>query len=176
MKKLLFKLITLGTVLSVPLFQSDFVEAKVATARTVKAKVATVKTVKAKGIKPTVQVIRKIEEGMSNPYGKQVYDFFSQKYGDSIGKKMMLLSWAESGWNPNAIGRNKRSTDRGLMQINSVHLRKVKYCAKCLFDVQTNLRIADGIFYGKNYKAWFGRCSAKVRRELKVRCIDTLNI
>ena len=65
------------------------------------------------------------------------------------------IAQAESGLNPNAIHINKGgSVDRGIFQINSVHLDRVNGNAEALFDPKTNIKVAYEIFSEQGWCPW----------------------
>jgi len=80
------------------------------------------------------------------------HDLFTE-YGTLFGVPPNLL-WAiakvESNFNPNSVAKNKNGTkDIGLMQINTVHLDRLKrdygIDANLLFDVRINIAVGAQI-------------------------------
>ncbi|MBX3234083.1 MAG: hypothetical protein KIT84_06510 [Labilithrix sp.] len=81
--------------------------------------------------------------------------------------KMVCTAKYESSYYSRAINtKNKNgSVDRGLFQINSIHLNGgTKGCpkgAEALFDVDTNAKCALAIYKSQGIKAWYGYRSHK---------------
>jgi len=78
---------------------------------------------------------------------------------DRIGQ-MVCTARYESGFNANAVNRNTNGTrDRGLFQINSIHLGHTKGCpasSSAIFDPETNTRCAYNIYRLQGVNAWYG--------------------
>jgi hypothetical protein len=71
--------------------------------------------------------------------------------------KLICIAKHESNFNSKAINdklnRNK-TIDRGLFQVNSVHLTTCNVTAEQLFDVRTNVSCAVKIYELQGLKAW----------------------
>jgi hypothetical protein len=78
---------------------------------------------------------------------------------NAIGK-MVCTAKYESSYYAKATNRNKNgSMDRGLFQINSLHLGKTKGCpssAEALFNPETNTKCAMAVFKLQGISAWYG--------------------
>lgn len=69
-------------------------------------------------------------------------------------KVAYAICMAESGGNPNAVGYNTNgTTDKGLMQINSVHVPHLISDAERL-DPEANVKAAYSIYLGSGWSAW----------------------
>jgi len=68
----------------------------------------------------------------------------------------LMVMRGESGGRASAIGHNNNgSTDYGLMQINSIHTKKVGGNLNSLLDPETNIRVASEIYKQQgNWSAW----------------------
>lgn len=65
----------------------------------------------------------------------------------------LLTMKRESGCRTNAVSR---TNDHGLMQINyRWHAGKVGHVKNRLYDPETNIRIAAGIYNGRGWSAWY---------------------
>ena len=70
-------------------------------------------------------------------------------------KTAYAVCMAESHGNPNATGTNKDgSTDRGLMQVNSIHADMVAGQIDKLYDPKTNLDIAYKLYQARGWQPW----------------------
>jgi hypothetical protein len=80
---------------------------------------------------------------------------------DQIGK-MVCTAKYESSFYERASNTNKNgSVDRGLFQINSIHLGETSGCpsranASALWDAATNAKCAYGVFKLQGIRAWYG--------------------
>lgn len=76
-----------------------------------------------------------------------------------IGRMVCTAKW-ESSFYTAATHRNRNgSTDRGLFQINSIHVGGTRGCpssASALFDPTTNTRCAYAIYKLQGINAWYG--------------------
>lgn len=81
---------------------------------------------------------------------------------DQIGRMVCTAKYESSFYEGAANTRNKNgSVDRGLFQINSIHLGSMHGCpsranAKTLFDAATNTKCALAVFEAQGNKAWYG--------------------
>lgn len=95
--------------------------------------------------------------------GCETYRSLVQQY-DWDTRIALAIMEAESSCNPDAANFNTNgSTDRGLFQVNSVHLSKVAHPAQ-LFDPATNIRVAYSVYQGSGWEAW---SAYKADRHLK---------
>ena len=73
---------------------------------------------------------------------------------------MVCTAKYESSYYERASNRNRNgSTDRGLFQINSIHLGSMRGCpssANALWDASTNAECAYAIWRAQGYNAWYG--------------------
>jgi hypothetical protein len=118
------------------------------------------------------------EQGYNAGIGKTIYDFFSFRHGHTVGCQAVLMAYMESGWSTSAVNYNRNgSVDRNVMQTNSVHCRSATTiyrnlygvntdCATAMWDLTTHLGVADGVFKGSGWSAWYGDCSAKAYRTI----------
>jgi lysozyme C len=78
---------------------------------------------------------------------------------NTIGK-MVCTAKYESSYYARATNKNKNgSTDRGLFQIDSLHIGKTKGCpssAEGLFNPQANAKCAMAVFKSQGINAWYG--------------------
>lgn len=78
---------------------------------------------------------------------------------NTIGK-MVCTAKYESSYYARATNKNKnKSVDRGLFQINSLHIGKTKGCpstAEGLFDPAANAKCAAAVFKSQGINAWYG--------------------
>ena len=78
---------------------------------------------------------------------------------NTIGK-MVCTAKYESSYYARATNKNKNgSMDRGLFQINSLHIGKTKGCpssGESLFNPETNAKCALAIFKSQGIGAWYG--------------------
>lgn len=78
---------------------------------------------------------------------------------NAIGK-MVCTAKYESSYYAKATNKNRNgSMDRGLFQINSLHLGKTKGCpssSEALFNPETNAKCALAIFKSQGISAWYG--------------------
>lgn len=63
----------------------------------------------------------------------------------------LAVMQAESGCNPNATSP---TADRGLMQVNAVHIAKVDGDLNRLYDPVTNIRVAYSVYLSQGWQAW----------------------
>lgn len=63
----------------------------------------------------------------------------------------LAIMQAESSCRPDALSP---TADRGLMQINSVHIAKVNGDLNALYDPATNIRIGYSVYLSQGWKAW----------------------
>lgn len=69
--------------------------------------------------------------------------------------------YCESGGRPNATHlNNDGSMDYGLMQINSIHRKRVGGDLNALLDPETNVRVAHDIFVEQGFTPWV--CNGKI--------------
>lgn len=90
-----------------------------------------------------------------------VEDKIRAKFGEH-GEQAIGCFKRESGLRANALNTSNRNGtwDIGLAQINTVHCAKVgasnrEDCKNKLFDIDTNLEIAKGIFDNRGWTAWY---------------------
>lgn len=73
---------------------------------------------------------------------------------------MVCTAKYESSYYERASNRNRNgSTDRGLFQINSIHLGSMRGCPSngtALWDAGTNAKCAYAIWRAQGYNAWYG--------------------
>jgi lysozyme C len=73
---------------------------------------------------------------------------------------MVCTAKYESSYYERASNRNRNgSTDRGLFQINSIHLGSMRGCPSsgtALWDASTNAKCAYSIWKAQGYNAWYG--------------------
>ena len=78
---------------------------------------------------------------------------------NAIGK-MVCTAKYESSYYDRATNKNKNgSMDRGLFQINSLHIGKTKGCpssGEALFDSSANAKCALAVFKSQGISAWYG--------------------
>ncbi|MFO0669587.1 MAG: transglycosylase SLT domain-containing protein [Polyangiaceae bacterium] len=76
-----------------------------------------------------------------------------------IGRMVCTAKW-ESSFYTKATNKNRNgTTDRGLFQINSIHLGHTKGCpasSSAIFDPETNTRCAYNIYRLQGVNAWYG--------------------
>lgn len=74
--------------------------------------------------------------------------------GKTIVKKMLDISFCESGWRWDAINIQNRngSVDHGALQINSIHTKRYGNGFKT--DLQENVRVAHEIFKASGVSPW----------------------
>lgn len=81
-------------------------------------------------------------------------------FAESAIGKMVCTAKYESSFYAKATNKNRNgSMDRGLFQINNLHLGKTKGCpssADALFDPGTNAKCALAIFKSQGINAWYG--------------------
>lgn len=81
-------------------------------------------------------------------------------FAESEIPRMVCTAKYESGFYERASHRNRNGTvDRGLFQVNSVHLQGTPGCprsADALFDAATNARCAFSIYSLQGIGAWYG--------------------
>lgn len=84
-------------------------------------------------------------------YGALIAKYFPQEQWSNTCRIMK----AESEFDPNNTHNNTDgSIDRGLMQINSVHSKRVNGDLESLFDPDTNVRIAREIWGEQGWSPW----------------------
>ncbi len=110
-----------------------------------------VKQAKAEQVKlqPLVKapVQRSIVSGGVEQWRGLVAKYFPANQVDNALKIMTL----ESGGNANALSR---TCDRGLMQINCIHARRVNGNLALLFDPDTNIKVAYLIWSNQGWRPW----------------------
>lgn len=95
----------------------------------------------------------KVDPPAPQPQGCEAYRSLVSKY-DWDARIALAVMEAESSCSPSATNFNVNgSTDRGLFQINSVHLSKVASPAQ-LFDPATNIQVAYAVYKGSGWQAW----------------------
>lgn len=95
----------------------------------------------------------KVQEPAPQPQGCEAYRSLIEQY-DWDARIALAVMEAESSCRPDATNFNVNgSTDRGLFQINSVHLSKVAYPGQ-LFDPAINVRVAYSVYQGSGWSAW----------------------
>ena len=95
----------------------------------------------------------KAPEPAPQPQGCDEYRSLVQQY-DWDARIALAVMEAESSCRPDATNFNTNgSTDRGLFQINSVHLSKVA-SPGLLFDPAINIRVAYSVYQGSGWRAW----------------------
>ena len=76
-----------------------------------------------------------------------------------VGRMVCTAKW-ESSFYTKATNKNRNGTiDRGLFQINSIHLGNTRNCpasSKAIFDPLTNTRCALAIYKMQGINAWYG--------------------
>lgn len=76
-----------------------------------------------------------------------------------VGRMVCTAKW-ESSFYTKATNKNRNgSVDRGLFQINSIHLGHTKGCpasSSAIFDPETNARCAYNIYKLQGINAWYG--------------------
>jgi hypothetical protein len=84
----------------------------------------------------------------------------SAGFPESMVGKMVCTAKYESSYYERASNRNRGgSIDRGLFQINSVHLGTMRGCPRsgeALFDAETNAKCAYAIYRAQGIRAWYG--------------------
>lgn len=90
-----------------------------------------------------------------------VEDKIRAKFGE-YGEQAISCFKRESGLRVDALNTRNRngSWDMGLAQINTVHCSKVgasdrEDCKNKLFDIDTNLEVAKGIFDASGWRPWY---------------------
>ena len=102
------------------------------------------------GPEKPVEVIVEAPEPIQKTTDELLHEYFGDQY--RIAHAVMM---AESHGNKDAVHKNKNgSVDRGLMQVNSIHTKKVGGDLDSLFDPETNIRIAKQIYDGSGWGAW----------------------
>jgi hypothetical protein len=80
----------------------------------------------------------------------------------SVIPELVCTAKYESSFYEGASNRNRNgSMDRGLFQVNSIHLGSVSACpdkdeAKSLFNAATNVKCAAAIYRMQGLNAWYG--------------------
>jgi hypothetical protein len=76
-----------------------------------------------------------------------------------VGKMVCTAKW-ESSFYERASNRNRNGTiDRGLFQINSIHLGRTAHCpsgSEAIYDAEANARCAYSIYRIQGANAWYG--------------------
>lgn len=76
-----------------------------------------------------------------------------------VGRMVCTAKW-ESGFYTRSTNRNRNGTiDRGLFQINSIHLGNTPNCpasSSAIFDPLTNAKCARSIYKMQGINAWYG--------------------
>lgn len=69
---------------------------------------------------------------------------------------MVCIAYHESKFDTDAVNyyNNDNSVDRGLFQVNSVHLQDFGIADVKLFNMNTNIRVALEIYRRQGVKAW----------------------
>lgn len=81
---------------------------------------------------------------------------------EQIGRMVCTAKYESTFYEGAVNSRNRnRSVDRGLFQINSIHLGSMRGCpsraeAATLFDAATNTRCALAVFRAQGNRAWYG--------------------
>lgn len=92
---------------------------------------------------------------------------------NQVDNALFVMS-KESGCKQTSLSpKNHDGTrDRGLFQVNNVHADKVSGNLDLLFDPETNIRIASGIYLARgNWSAWYAVCTPKkVAKYPKINC------
>lgn len=92
----------------------------------------------------------KVETPAPQTQGCEQYRPLVQQYAwDS--RIALAVMQAESGCNPNATSP---TADRGLMQVNAVHIAKVDGDLTRLYDPVTNIRVAYSVYLSQGWQAW----------------------
>ena len=118
-------------------------------------KITVVEGVKTKGREPIVKKELTTKKEGTKPQPKDLKSLVTKYFPDCPD-----LAWQvvlkESGANPNAINtKNINGTiDRGLFQINSVHLWRVNNDYNSLLDPETNIKIARDIYKEQGWCPW----------------------
>jgi hypothetical protein len=82
------------------------------------------------------------------------------KYFGEVAPRAKKIITCESGGNPNAYHKNNNgSSDYGLMQINSIHIKRIGDLNK-LYDPETNIRIGSEIYNEQGFRPWV--CNKKI--------------
>lgn len=105
-----------------------------------------------------------LEEAQTNPVAQAVYNYFAERHGDRIGKKMVVLTKGESGWREDAANAGSGEYSYGPFQINlDAHNDKVaRYTGttdynangQWLSNLGNSLLIADEIFQNSGFAPW----------------------
>lgn len=91
---------------------------------------------------------------------EEIKNEIEQVFGDEADNAFLILDCENKNLNPKATNHNKDgSIDRGIFQINSVHL-KGKARGKDLFDYKQNIEVAHRIYSEQGWSPW--SCSHKV--------------
>lgn len=98
---------------------------------------------------------------------RSVDDILRDTFKDQYNVAQAVMR-AESGGNPNATHKNKNgSVDRGLMQINSIHTKKVNGNLDSLYIVEVNVNVAKQIYDGSGWGAWSTYKNGAYKKYLK---------
>lgn len=83
-------------------------------------------------------------------------------FAENVIGRMVCTAKYESSYYDRASNKNRNgSTDRGLFQINSIHLGSMRGCpsksaASSLFDPETNVKCALAVYKAQGIRAWYG--------------------
>lgn len=81
-------------------------------------------------------------------------------FSASVVPKMVCVAKYESSFYEQATNKNRNGTiDRGLFQINSIHVGRTAGCpssSAALFTAATNARCAHAIYQSEGANAWYG--------------------
>lgn len=105
----------------------------------------------------------------ANPVEQMIYSKFAEKFGAEVGNLAVAVSWAENGTRqcdriskPNKNG----TTDFGLWQINTIHLKRFKLAD--VIDCEKSTDIALQIYTEQGgFQAWVGYTSGAYKKYRK---------
>lgn len=98
---------------------------------------------------------------------RSVDTMLRETFGDQYNIAQAVMR-AESGGNTNAHHTNKNgSVDRGLLQVNSIHVKKVNGDLESLYNPEVNISVAKQIYDESGWFAWSTFKSGAYKKYLK---------
>lgn len=108
------------------------------------------------------QVDEKLLAGRKIPAREVATILRTAGFPESVVPEMVCTAKHESSFYERASNRNRNgSTDRGLFQINSIHLGSMRGCpargaSNSLYTASTNAKCAYAIYKAQGLNAWYG--------------------
>lgn len=108
------------------------------------------------------QIDEKLLAGRKIPQREVAAILRNAGFPESVVPEMVCTAKYESSFHERASNKNRNgSTDRGLFQINSIHLGSMSGCpsrgnSNALYTASTNAKCAYSIYKAQGLNAWYG--------------------